>query len=336
LDEKGILNYSNSKINGLSCSYDIKRKKNNAFISKYNINTLSVLNLKEDACRLLDKDLISRENKTNLSIKVHSKEIKLKKRLISEKLKKNSNKKPRGEDLLKKIGKKSKSPEDKFKSQETKKYWGSRNFKRPNECSNFSSGKTVDGFSEKVELSKLKEKTKLKNVKDIIEQDDDESISSNDIIDRQEYERNYETENLDLLKDIDELHGFENGEDSFENNDEKEKLNYKSNRTKLAKLGKKKKIKNLDLICLTGKIDPFSNKKSLKLGSTKKIKNNSSIFNKKAWTERKVKKLSLSKNIKFKKKIKNKSYLFSGKINYSRISLNPNEVKIYIIFFIFY
>jgi hypothetical protein len=324
IDEDKFLNYSNSRGNNPSFSNEAKNKQNINIKTKVYGTAMSMLNLKEDACKFLDKDLISRENQTLISIKkLEERDNKIKANMFV----KGSNKKPRGQDLLYKIGQKSKSPEDKFKSQETKKYQINRKITKPQENVNFSSGKTVDGVVGMVELSELKERIKLKKVKDIIEQNNDDlSLESSELYERENYEPNYETEKINLCKNSKKV---DHNVNNFENKEISNEYKFQTyqNKKSSKKMKKRKYKKKFRINSMSG--NNF-NKIHFEVKSKSR---NSSLFKKKfqklhSWTDRKEKMKRKNKKLKYKKKINNKSILFDRKINYSRISLNFTEVII--------
>lgn len=311
LEERLALNSSHAGQEMMSCSYDLKRRAANASTSKFLGNAISVLNLKEDACKLLDKEPASRDSKTQMSLHFARGQPPP----LCHRLHKKSTRKPRGQDLLQKIGKKSKSPEEKFRSQETKKNWGQKKFRRPKENSNFSSGKTVDGFGEMLELSRLKERTQLKRVKDIVELQDDDSLRSGDFIERSQLPRDYRTENPRLSKHIDELGALE--DDSCDSADD---CNYKTNRPNLGAqtMPEFEDLESKKLAEVPGK--GFKVKSHQKGDRVRRLASGT-------WTDRKEPRSRLLRNIKFKKKLDNRSLIFSGKLNYSRVSLNQNKVS---------
>lgn len=319
LEEDKLFLHSNSRANSQSWSNEQKRRKRVKFgESKFNGPGASLLNLNADACKLLDKDFISRENQTVLSMKQAAEQQPGHKPGAGP-FARAGKKQPRGQDLLKKIGQKSKSPEDKFKSQETKKLWGNQQVAVPREAANFSSGQTVDGVTEMIELSKLKEKTQLKKIKDIIEQKNDCSFeSSGRASSRGASKLAYETEKLDFRS---RKMSVNKHIVSIDNGDLEKDLQEGAG-TQRQRLSKRKKesVKGQsrkNFLIMEIKKDNYSQNSSVMQGSLRKGQ---------TWTEKKPKKRRKNRRVRYKKMVGNQSVLFDRKINYSRVSFNPQEV----------
>lgn len=308
--------FARSRGNSQSYSNDARRRKQAKFAdSKFAGGGISILNLNEDACKLLDKDFISRENQTAASVQLGPERKPPQARPPGKRG-------PRGQALLRKIGRKSKSPEEKFKSQETKKLWGRPRGKEAREAAEFCSGKTIDAVTEVVELSKLKERTRLKMVKDIIEQQNDCSFDSSEGPSAEAERAHYESEQLDLRR---RRTSVQQHIGSITGGDLEKDLNFLSQHQPRnptlrgpKQPGQLRSLTENDLLNPRGCDSGHSPGTRAKPGKRK--------AKAKAWTDKKAKRRRRPARVKIKRSVGGRSFLLERKMNYSRVSFAPTEV----------
>ena len=329
-NKRDDLSYSGQKFDSISKDFRRKRRFRGKEMKSIDSNIpkgMSLLNLKEEAFKMYCQDMVSQNIQSKTMISVKSGNLKNK---IKESKK---GYKPRGRDLLHKIGLKSKSPDkDEPGSQETKKNWGRyenlfMKKKVGDKEIKFCSGETVEGVMESVELKELRNKVKLKRIHDILNLKSRSLSNDSQRINIQEDVNNFETKKTKFK--------VQHLDKNF-SSDKKFFKFYDSNDSH-PKSSKKKILENMLLSknknSLKSKSKNIFNKKIINRNTKINMSKNSFISRnlrskKQTYTGKKKTRKFHCIPVKFKREVKGKLILFEGVMNYSSASKYMNKVKL--------